>query len=91
MLNTVKADTVRMFKMMPREGADAVRRQELIFVQHHFQNAAQTIWIDDREQASLFLARQLHAGDVARQIRTIVDKPLHALSEARQTIQHLRL
>src|ERR1044071_64448 len=80
-----------MLLVIKRESANAVGREKLTFVEHLPQDASQAGLIDDREQATLSSSGGFHAGDVARQVRAIMYKPLHAPTETGQVFKHLRL
>ena len=88
MLGAADVHRVGIIFVIARQRANAIRREEFVFVQHYFQNSPQLLLIHDRKQTSLALARRAHAGHVTGQIWPIVNKPFESPLEVRQVIQH---
>src|SRR5207253_566188 len=90
-LHRVHAEFVRMLMIESRNGANPVRRQEFILIQHVAKNSPQLIAVGNRKQPPLRHPARAHAGDVADQVWTVFDKPLHAPLETRQFLQEIGL
>src|SRR5579883_953511 len=90
-VHAVDREHVGMLAVIAGEGADAVGREELVLVEHVFQDAAQLVLIDDGKQAAQAAAGRHHAGDVGRQVRAILDEPLEAALETRQALEEFGL
>ena len=74
-----------------RDGADAVRRQELALVEHHVQHAPQLIAVENRQQAPLAPAWCPHAGHVLGQVGPVLDEPFETSAESVVPHQCFRL
>src|SRR5262249_15811911 len=77
----VDGEHIRMVTVNPRDRSDAEGRQELALVEHHAQDATQSVAIDNREQAALTASWRLHARHVPGEIGTMFDEPFEALAE----------
>ena len=62
-----------------------------MLVEHDAQNRPQLIGVHDREQPALGLPLGAHAGDVAGEVRTVVDEPFEPALEAGKPVEQLRL
>src|SRR4029077_3585536 len=62
---------VRIFTVIARKSANAMRREELIFIEHHGKNALELFAVSDGKQAALLVARRLHARHVLCQVFAI--------------------
>src|ERR1051326_6014042 len=82
---------VRMLAMNARYRTNSVRRKELVFVQHHFQDSPQLFAVHDRQQATFSLSGSVHAGDVVSQVFAILDEPFEPPFEALQLVTDPRL
>src|SRR5687768_6035122 len=81
----------RLVSMAARQGADAVVRKELGFVEHDLEHAPQTLRPDHSEQPAFATTRRAHARDLRRQVLAIVDKPFEPPLESRETFEQFRL
>src|SRR5579859_7298211 len=59
---------IRMFTVITRKSANAMRREELIFIEHHGKNALELFAVSNGKQAALFVARRLHARHVLGEV-----------------------
>ena len=77
----------------PRKRADAVGREEFLFVEHVAQHAHQPLARGNREQTDFAAVRlrALHVRDVPREVLAILEKPAHPLSKAGQILDRLLL
>ena len=81
MLVAADAEDVGLLAMDARERADAVGREKFVFIEHVAQHALQPLARRDGQQAVLVPCGQaLAVGDVLRQIRAVLEEPLHAAS-----------
>ena len=72
-----------------RQRANAVRRQELLFVEYVLQHPNEAIGRGNREQAVEAPVRQRAPGHEPREIGPIVEEPAHTIAEAGQALQHV--
>src|SRR5437773_4172519 len=91
MLHAIHGQHVGMRAVVARQRADAVRRQELVAIEHVAQHARELRSIDDREQPADAAAGDGLRVEVGAELRPIVDEPLQATHEARQPIDDVRL
>src|SRR5580765_6012022 len=66
---------VRLLFMMTRERANAMRREELIFIEHDGKNARELFAVSDGKQAPPLVAGGLHAGHVFGEVFAIFNEP----------------
>src|SRR5215468_4096097 len=77
----IRMEFVRMFQMMPRDGAHAEVAQELRLIQHPAEKAFHAMTAQERKQMALFHAGFVPAGDELGEVETIVKKPFEAIFE----------
>ena len=90
-LDAVDRQHVGMVAVVARERADAVGREELVAIQHVGEHADELRPPHDRQQPAHAAAGADGGGDVAAELRPVVDEPLHAPLEAGQPVEHVRL
>src|ERR1700735_705778 len=81
----------RMVEMKFGKGADSVRRQELIFVEHIAVDALKLRAIGNSQKEAAALLRLLAHIYVLPNFRIVVQEPLHSSAEIRQSLQNLGL
>ena len=91
MLVTVDLKLIRVIVVKPGDGANAIRRKELILVQHEFQDVAELILSRDGKQPALTHAGRSHARHIFNEVRSVLQEPVQAPLEARQPFQQRRL
>src|ERR1017187_10501325 len=85
-VGALPGELVGMLLVRPGEAANAEGGEKFPLVEHALEDAAKLVRIDDREQAPLALAGNRHGSDVRREVRAIVDEPLHAAFEAGELV-----
>src|SRR5580704_3176041 len=87
----IHLDLVRVIEVIAGERTDAIRRQELRFVQHAAEHALKLFAIGERKQSANTACGALRHFNVFRHVRVIVNKPLHAALESGQAVDNFRL
>src|SRR5262249_55926966 len=87
MLAAIHLENVRLVFVSARKSPNAVRRQKLLFVEHHRQHSPQLVAIDYRKQPSFMFPASSHAGDISHQVLSIGDKPFQSPLESWELIQ----
>ena len=76
--------------MKLRQGTNAVRREELAFVQHELQNAPQLVRLAMESSRRSPIPSVRMQARFARQVRTVVNEPFQASLEIGQLVEHIR-
>src|SRR5918994_7629497 len=86
-LHAIDFESVRVVAVIARQGADAEGRQELIFIEHVMEHAFQAIPVHQRQKPLRTFGGRSRF-DVFPQAGAILDEPLHASFEARQSVDN---
>ena len=90
MLHPAKVHAVRMLFMELRQRAHAVRRQEFALVEHAAQQLLHAVPAQERQQLPAPNARHLPSRDQGREIRPVLEEPVHAFPKPGQALDEIR-
>src|SRR5713226_2925196 len=85
------AEDIGTILVIAGQRPDAMRREELLLVEHEAENSGQLLPGDDGEHDALATPRLVLAAALRAWLRVVVDEPLRPPHEARQPLRHLRI
>ncbi len=87
----VDREDVRVRRVKLRQCANAVRRQKFLFIDHIPQDADQLLAVNQRKQPPRSVWRHLAAINMRREVRHVVQEPLHPPLKSGQARNRFRL
>jgi len=87
---SIDVKSIWIFSMKPRYRSDSIRRQELLLIEHNFQNPSQFVPVHQRQQA-FHVGRCCRRFDMLAEFRQMIEKPLHSPLESRMPVKDFRI
>jgi hypothetical protein len=86
-----QVDRIGVFEVPARDGADAVRPQEPLLIQHPGQDAPQLVLVHQRQQSPPLDAGHERVGDVGQQVLVAPEEGRHVLGDVGIAVDHVGL
>ena len=87
----IEVQPIRLLEVVATDSPDAVLAQELLRVEHALQQALHAVTTYQCQQSPLAHAGLVPARDESSQVGPMIQEPVHAPLEVRQTLQQLGL